>query len=203
MTHRPAPRSRTRPPRDRTVHDRPLRRRTRSAAEAGPDGTPRAGARPRPESASHDALDHLRAAYHTLAPSPDLVARVARAIRAPAHRGLAARRRRRGITVVGTVLLGLLAGFVGARLAGIADDARDRPVLAGTRAPSALAAPEPRDAPATRLASLLATAVALPRPDAATRHVWTLATFDPDVRVREAAALLLLLAAPVPPERGP
>ncbi len=50
-----------------------------------------------------------------------------------------------------------------------------------------------------RLGSLLASATALPRPDAATREAWVLASFDPDPRVREAAALLLALAHPAAP----
>jgi hypothetical protein len=54
-----------------------------------------------------------------------------------------------------------------------------------------------------RLASLLASATALPRPDAATREAWVLASFDPDPRVREAAALLLALAHPAAPSPVP
>ncbi|MBL9085837.1 MAG: hypothetical protein JNM10_01725, partial [Planctomycetia bacterium] len=75
------------------------------------------------------------------------------------------------------------------------------PTTGATPAP-ADAQPAPADARG-RLAALLASATALPRPDAAVREAWVLASFDPDPRVREAAALLLALAETTSPPPTP
>lgn len=192
-------------------HARIARVRRRSGATR-PEGPPSASAAPRPDGVLRDALADLRAAYHRQLPAPDLAARVGRAIREPALRPLPTRPRRRrvGLALVATVVTGLLCGYVGGylggdlggRLAGPRDEGGAAPLRASCAAP-ALSTPAPREAAATRLASLLASAIALPRPDAATRRAWILATFDPDARVREAAALLLALAAPDARDRGP
>ncbi|MFO0932505.1 MAG: hypothetical protein U1E39_07320 [Planctomycetota bacterium] len=188
-------------------------------------------ARPEASDALVDAaFARWRDVYDGIAPAPDLVARARRAAdaamrrrRRPAAAAIAA--------AVCTAFVGaFLATRIAARVAGgWTDAAPTGPVAcAGTQGPVAVAArsavrEDASGAPATRpypdrlvadarpavadgaarLASLLASATALPRPDAATREAWVLASFDPDPRVREAAALLLALAHPAAPSPLP
>jgi|GEM_PF-3354090 len=164
-----------------------------------PRRAPRAR-RPRTDPAFATALDDLRLAYRALTPAPDLVARVGAAIRAPRRQ-----RRRAAFAVIVSVVTAFVGGYAmrGGPLPLGPDDHVGCVAAAthGGASPRRVVAP-----PATtRLATLLSGAVALPRPDAATRQAWTLATFDPDPRVREAATLLLALAndGAAAPDRRP
>lgn len=188
---------------------------------------------PRPDAADavvDAAFARWRGAYDGITPAPDFLARARRAAHAatrrrrrPAAAALAA--------AVCTAFVGaFLATRIAARVAGGWTDAPPTGAVAcaGTQGPVAVAAPsavrgDASGAPArrprpdrlvadtspagadgaARLASLLASATALPRPDAATREAWVLASFDPDPRVREAAALLLALAHPAAPSPVP
>lgn len=210
MNPRRAPRSR--PPRARTPE---------TASTPSPDGA---------DPLLDDAFARWRRAYDGIRPAPDLLARARRAADAAMRRRRRPARAAFAAAVLTAFVGAFLVTRVAGRLAGGWNDAAPTgPVVcAGTQGPVAVAArtavpQHPSGAPAlrarldrfapvpgpiaadgaARLATLLASATALPRPDAATREAWVLASFDPDPRIREAAALLLALAHPASPVAPP
>jgi hypothetical protein len=136
------------------------------------------------------ALRALREPYFAVRPAPDLRSRVATALRPRLH----AAARRTALARAATLLVGLAAGSLLARLPAPPGASGVAPWAFAPAAPSADAARPPDDPATARLRRLVASAEALPHPSPGVVATWRDALLDPDPDVRAAAAALLRAA---------